>query len=226
MSQMDDPRLVTALAPLFEDRDPRIRANACAAARVNWDSAFAPRLIRLLSDDAGEVRGAACNCLQAHPVESANYIATYRKMAEDGGVATLSAMTLLRQQREELPKRSLVSLFSSDDPCTIKMALWDLGDRKLELDEISPLLTNSLPMARLNGLVALLHLGDKAAMDRIIAMLRDPNEGLRWAVRTNLRRLSGKKLGPDPAAWEKWWAENRETFTPAPPPRPPRLPNK
>lgn len=82
------------------------------------------------------------------------------------------------------------------------------------LNEVEPLLTNSLVMARLMGLKTLVQIGDKDAVNRIVAMLRDPDEGVRWLVRARLRRLTGQKLGPDPAAWEKWWAENKEDFAP------------
>ena len=86
--------------------------------------------------------------------------------------------------------------------------------RNLELDELDPLLTNPLPMGRLMGLGELTRIGDKAAVDRIVSMLHDPNEAVRWRVRSSLRRLFGQKLGADPAAWEKWWAENKGSFTP------------
>ena len=214
MAQMADPRLAPAVAGLLADADPRIRTSACAAAQRNWEGALAPRLVQLLSDPEAGVCWAALLCLQDHPAESSNYVAAYRRMVEEGGPATLPAMQLLRLHHVDLPRVPLASLLSSSDPCTIRLALGTLGDRKLELDEITPLLTNSLPMARLQGLLALLRLGNQAALDRILPMLRDPEEGLRWTVRTNLRRLSGKKLGADPAAWEKWWAENRRTFVP------------
>ena len=58
--------------------------------------------------------------------------------------------------------------------------------------------------------------GNKAAVECLVASLRDPNEGIRWLVRSNLRRLTGLKLGADPAAWEQWWKENGRTFTPQP----------
>jgi len=213
---MADPRLVAPLTDLLGDTDPRIRTKACESARVNWDSAFAPRVVQLLSDKEARVRSAACQCLEAHPAESASNIAVYLKMVEDGSVPASAALYLLRCHGVRLPKATLVRVMSSTDPYTITLALESLGPRNLELNELSPLLTNSLPMARSRGLSALLQIGDKAAMDRIVSMLRDPNDGLRWAVRNHLRRLSGKKLGADPATWEKWWAENRETFTPRP----------
>jgi hypothetical protein len=215
MARMADPRLVAPLAGLLEDPDARIRAKACKAAQANWDSAFAPHLVQLLSDKEAGVRWAACSCLQAHPPESTNNISAYRKMVEDGGGAALPAMALLNHHHVQLPKASFDHLLSSTDPCMITAAVGNLRfQQKLELDEISLLLTNSLPMARRWGLI-LLRPDDQAAIDRIVSMLRDPNEGLRWMARNNLRRISGQKLGADPAAWEKWWAENRETFTPA-----------
>ena len=204
---------------MLTDADARIRASACQAAGSNWDSAFAPRLVQLLSDQDPAVCWAACNCLQAHPAESTNHLTTYEEMVAEGGATALPAMKLLMLPHVEVPKAALVPLMASPEYCTARTAEWLLRDRKLDLDEISPLLTNSLPRARYQGLVALIRLGDKLAIDRMVSMLRDPHEGLRWIVRTNLRRLSGEKLGADPAAWEKWWAENRETFTPAPPRR-------
>jgi hypothetical protein len=99
------------------------------------------------------------------------------------------------------------------------MAVARLREQNLDPSELAPLLTNSLPQSRILGLGALARSSDKAAIDRIVSMLRDPNEAVRWVVRSNLRRITGQKLGADPAAWEKWWAENKETFTPPPPGR-------
>jgi HEAT repeat protein len=216
MAQMADPRLVAPIGGLLSDPDADIRANACASAMTNWDSEFAPQVVQLLSDQSSKVRAAAQFCLQDHPTESATHVAAYRKLVENGGPAASSAMGLLRFHRVQLPKESLIPFLSSTDPCTVALALWDLGDRRLELDEISPLLANSLPMARFRGLAALLQIANQEATDRIVSMLRDPHEGLRWTARTFLRRLSGRKLGADPAAWEQWWAENKKTFKPAP----------
>jgi hypothetical protein len=221
IAQMADPRVVAPLARLLQDPDPRIRASACSAAVTNWDSAFAPRVVELLSDPDPYVSSAAAGCLHAHPAESANYIGVYRKLAERGGPEAVFAIHLLWNHGVHLPTSSLVPLLASGEYCTVHTALFDLRDRRLSLDEISTLLTNSLTSVRLQGLTALLQRGDIPAMDRIVSMLRDPDEALRWTVRTNLRRLSGKKLGADPAAWEKWWNENRKTFSPVPAVRPP-----
>jgi hypothetical protein len=65
-----------------------------------------------------------------------------------------------------------------------------------------------------SALGSLARIGDKPAVERMVSMLHDPNEAIRWRVRSNLRGASGQMLGADPAAYEKWWAANKETFTP------------
>jgi hypothetical protein len=110
----------------------------------------------------------------------------------------------------------LVWLLSSTNLPVVVMAIGRLREQNPDPCEIAPALTNSLPHARLAALGALLRISDKAAVDYTVSCLRDPNEAIRWMVRSNLRRLTGQKLGAVPASWEKWWAENRETFTPLP----------
>jgi hypothetical protein len=77
-------------------------------------------------------------------------------------------------------------------------------------------MTNSLPMARMIALGVLGQMGDNSAVERMVSMLHDPNEAIRWRARHNLRQVTGEKLGADPADYEKWWAENKETCTPKP----------
>ncbi len=127
-------------------------------------------------------------------------------------------MKLLWLEHVPLPKQSVLPLLS--DPGMFNQALAYLRDQPLEVNDISPRLTNSSPVVRGNGLTLLWQLGDRVATTRIVSMLRDPDEGLRWTARTALRVLSGEKLGADPAAWEKWWADNQDTFTPTPRRRP------
>ena len=95
------------------------------------------------------------------------------------------------------------------------MAFTDLR-KDITLDELNPLMTNSLPMARMMALGVLGRMSDRPAVERMVSMLHDPNEAIRWRVRSNLRRATGQKLGADPDAYEKWWAENKDTFTPQP----------
>jgi len=213
MRGIEDARLTAAVPGLLGDADARVRRNTCYAAMKNWDAALVPRLEQLLSDPDGEVRSAACDCLSLHRDNS--QIPVYRKMVEEDGPAASQAMNLL--DGRDFSREQLVHLFSATNLPVVSTAFAQLRSQNLELNEIEPLLTNSLVMARMIGLGALTQIGDKAAVDRIVAMLRDPNEGVRWSVRARLRHLTGQKLGPDPAAYEKWWAENKNDFTPQPP---------
>jgi len=221
MGPMKDARLAAAVPALLADEDAQIRRDGCCAAQVNWDADnFAPRLTKLLGDTNEEVRSAACFCLGQHRDDDASRIPLYRKLVEEDGLAASKAITLLDPR--SFSRAQLVHLFSSTNLPVVSTAFtWlrhpMLRYQDLDLKEIEPLLANSLVMARMMGLGALAHIGDKEAVDRIVAMLRDPNEVVRWHVHARLRLLTGQKLGPDPAAYEKWWAENKKDFTPRPP---------
>jgi hypothetical protein len=216
MQGMEDARLTAAVPRLLVDADTRTRCDACRAARRNWDATFVPRLLELLSDPSGEVRGVASECLKEH--RDASQIPVYRKLVEQDGLAASSAISLLG--RDDFSRDQLVQLFSSTNLTVVSTAFAMLEHQSLELNEIEPLLTNYLGFARMMGLRALNHIGDKAAVDRMVAMLRDPTEVIRWGVRARLRLLSGQKLGPDPAAYEKWWAKSKKDFKPRPPDSP------
>jgi HEAT repeat protein len=215
-----DSRLVAPLLHLLSDDDARIRELACNAAAANWDPVFVPRLTDLLRDSDEQVREAALFSLRPHEADLTAQLPAYRKMVEEDGPAAPKAMMLLSARRDAaFTREQLLRLMSSTNLPVVSMAVRRLREENLDPSELAPLLTNSLPQVRMLGLGALLRTGDKAAVERIVSMLRDPNEAIRWLVRSNLRRLTGQKLGADPVAWEKWWAENKETFAPPPPGR-------
>jgi HEAT repeat protein len=209
-----DPAIVTALSKQLQDPDAQIRAKACGAAAMNWDKTFIPRLTELLRDPDEKVRSCACFALQEHRDDLADEIPTYRKMVEEDGLAAPYAVRFVGHPGVPLSREQSLQMLSSTNLPVVSMGFTGLRRQGLEQRELAPLLTNSLPMARLMGLGELTRIGDKAAVEQIVAMLHDSNEGVRWRVRESLRRLSGLKLGADPAAWEKWWAENKETFVP------------
>jgi hypothetical protein len=215
MGPIKDSRLAAVVPGLLADADARNRRDGCCSARVNWDANFAPRLRELLGDTNKEVRSAARFCLGEHRDENFSQDPVYLKMVKEDGLAASDAITLLDPR--SLSREQLVHLFSSTNLPVVSTAFSTLRYQNLEVKEIEPLLTNSLPMARMMGLGALTKIADKAVVDRIVAMLRDPNEAVRWNVRARLRLLTGQKLGSDPAAYEKWWAEHQNNFTPRPP---------
>ncbi len=221
MFELKDPRLAAALPALFDDPDPRIRAAACRAATGNWDRSFAPRLAQLLSDPDSRVGWAACEPLQFHREDCAQNIPLYQKLAEEKGVAIYPAMRLLHAHQLPAPTASVVALLITNEGVPMQEAQWFLRGRKVPLDEIMALLTSRSPALRADGLIFLLGLRDRPGTAQIVAMLRDPDEAVRSQARRFLRMLSGQELGPEPEAWEKWWAQNKDTFTPVPRPQPP-----
>jgi HEAT repeat protein len=170
----------------------------------------------MLGDNDRAVRVMVSTCLTRHKDDS--QIPIYKKLVEEDGLAASTAIALLDPR--SFSRAELLKLLSSTNMPVVGTALGQLRRQKLTPTELEPLLTNPVVYARLRGLAALTQIGDKAAVDRIVAMLRDPNEAIRWNVRARLRLLTGRKLGPNPAAYEKWWAENKNKFTPRPPPGP------
>ena len=215
ISYTRDPRLVAYIPDLLQDGDARTRAYGCNVARLNWDKAIVPRLQELLGDENQAVGSAAYKCLQEHL--DASQLPVYRKLAEDDGPAALPAVSLVGTN---FTRDQLLHLLGSTNHEVVISAFSQLRSGDLSLQEVETVLTNTLPVVRALGIGALTRLGDKSSVDRLVAMLRDPDEFVRWRVRSSLRYLSGLKLGPDPAAWEKWWTENKQDYTPTPRPGP------
>lgn len=211
-----DSRITAAVSKELQDPDALIREKACAAAGMNWDKTFIPLLTALLRDPNDNVRSMACFALQEHRDDLADEIVTYRKMVKEDGLAAPYAVRLMGHPGAPLSREESLRMLSSTNLPVVSMGFTGLRYH-MEQGELAPLLTNSLPMARLMGLGELTRIRDNAAVEQIVSMLHDPNEGVRWRVRESLRQLSGLKLGADPAAWEKWWTENKSNFSPPPP---------
>jgi hypothetical protein len=206
---------VNLLLSLLSDEDARIREKACETVAWSWDPVFAPRLTDLMGDNYEAVRSAACQALRLHESDLGDQLPVYRKMVKAGGPAAAPAMVLLTTRRDvALTREELVGLLSSTNLSVVRLAVGRLREQNLQPSELAPLLTNSLLYARVIALGAVARMGDKAAVECLVGSLRDSNEAIRWLVRSNLRRLTGQKLGAEPAAWEQWWRENEKTFTP------------
>lgn len=211
-AEMSDPRFMDPLLKLLEDQDPKTRARACYATARNWNRKFEKPLLRLLYDWERGVAQAAQYCLREHLREIDLDATTLSAILAKDSPASLLALQVL-QTRGAISEEDLKHLLGSTNLSVVSSAFTPLRD-KLRLEELTPLMTNSLPIARLMALGVLGRMADKPAVERIISMLHDPNEAVRWRVRSALRRLTGQKLGADPAAYEKWWAENKDTFVP------------
>jgi HEAT repeat protein len=211
--EMSDSRFVEPIGKLMDDTDARTRLNACYAAAQNWDKKLAQPMVRLLRDPEPAVARAAQGCLRRHAEEVAVDSGTLQHMLSQDGPQSLFALEKIGLQ--DIPREQIVHLLSYTNLPTVSVAFNHIR-KDITLDEVTPLMTNSLPMARMIALGVLGRMGDKPAVERMVSMLHDPNEAIRWRARSNLRHATGQSLGADPAAYEKWWAENKETFTPQP----------
>jgi hypothetical protein len=220
--QISDPRFIAPLLNLLQEDDAKTRVRACYAAGNNWERRFAKPFLKLLDDPEPGVAQAAHyrlrDRLREEPGDFDLDTAALRKiLAQDGGPASTFALEVL-MTRNKISDTDRKQLFSSTNLPVLSYAFTPLRD-KLQAEDVRPLMTNSLPMARLMALGVLARLANKAAVASIVSMLRDPNEAVAWRVRSSLRRLTGQKLGADPAAYENWWAKNKETFVAIVPPR-------
>ncbi len=213
-TELCDQRFIKPLLNLMRDTNPTIRRRACDSAYRNWDQELVDPLLRLVSDPDPGVASAAR--LALYPRARTANIAPdrLRQMLAGDGPASAFALHVLQVNGEQVSKREILHLLTYTNLATVSTAFH--SGFALTAHELGPLMTNSLPMARLMALGALKRLADRTAVDCIVSMLHDPNEGIRWRVRSTLRQLTGQKLGADPAAYEKWWAENRKRYT-APP---------
>ena len=81
----------------------------------------------------------------------------------------------------------------------------------------------ALQIVEINGLIALVFLGEKEAIPMLIAELRREDEvspERRLGAGLSFRYLTGQKFGDDTLSdedltnWENWWEQNKDTFNP------------
>jgi HEAT repeat protein len=181
-------------------------------AENDWDPVFAPEMVRLLGDPYIGVQTTAQLSLRAQQ-RFPSMVPTLKKLISEDAPGAPGAIFILEQ--EPFSRSEVLRMLSSTNLAVLKFAISQLS-RTESVDELKPILTNSLPTARYLGLEELARMRNKPAIDRIVAMLRDPNEGIRWTARADFRVITKQMLGADPAKYEQWWVENRESFTPAP----------
>ncbi len=216
-AEISDPRFADPVLKLLDDPDQVTRRRACYACQANWNRKFAEPLIRRLDDPDRLTAMAAHSCLREHLSDLTVDTAALRQLLARDTPASLLAIEIL-QTRGQVARSDYLRLLSSTNLPVVSTAFSAVRNN-IQLDELTPLMTNSLPMARMMALGALNRVGDKPAVDRIVSMLNDPNEAIRWRVRSSLRHLTGQKLGADPAAYEKWWTENKQAYVTPPLPQ-------
>jgi hypothetical protein len=210
VAEINDPRFVEPLINLLGSDDPLTKVRACNALGSNWDPRLEKPLWRLLYDPELGVARIAQYCLRQHRDSLDLDSEMLRGVLSENGPAAFVALEIL-QTRGEITDDQLKGLLSSTNLPVVSIAFNRLRD-KVQVDDLAPLVTNSIPVVRLMALGALTRIADKPAVERIVSLLHDPNEVIRWRVRSALRRLTGQALGADPDAYEKWWAENKAGY--------------
>jgi HEAT repeat protein len=210
-----DARLAKCLPELFKDAEPEVRMNAALAAQGNWNPAFVEPLIGLFRDKDDEVRQAATACLAQHTEDTAGYVSVFREMLkEQNSEIKASAFRMLINLREKISRAELLQLAAIPQTELVGMAVAELGDTPISCAEAVPLLHNPESLARTFGLIALSQNANTQSVDLALPLLNDPNVFVKKRAAAILRALTGQHFPPDqPKQWEKWWAENRATFT-------------
>ena len=57
-------------------------------------------------------------------------------------------------------------------------------------------------------------IGDKRAVEPLIAALKDKDSDVRRRVASALTKITGKDFGEDQAQWRDWWERNKASFSP------------
>lgn len=111
------------------------------------------------------------------------------------------AMNLLSAFFAGYPIATLRQFLSSDNPATVKAAVWiasELAERAAPLlDEIGSLLTHPLAYVRFFAIDCVLACAtgdDGAVLARTVGLLHDPDSGVRWKVMHFLAKASIEQL--------------------------------
>jgi HEAT repeat protein len=220
--RIPDQKLVELLPTMFNDSEPGVRMNAIDVAAYRWNPKFTGKFVELLQDDHIVVRARAASCLGSHAADASNYIPVFLKMLKKNNPdLQISVLRLLTNLRATIPKEDLLAFFSSPRLELVELAYSALQERNDEIscEEAIPLLHNSEIVPRSLGLRILGRNASSQSVELAIPFLKDKDERMRARTHKLLRELTGQNIPVDqPEQWEKWWAENKVSFTVQTPP--------
>jgi HEAT repeat protein len=96
----------------------------------------------------------------------------------------------------------------------VGLALCLNGDKDLDIGLLIPLLTDKdgKPRPDIALAIGITQAGNPKAVETLIAALDGGDAKTKEAVASALKTLTHQDIGPDPAKWRKWWAENKKKF--------------
>jgi len=206
-----DPGLLACLPALFKDPEWEVRMDAAAAAGENWNPQYAGPLINLLQDKNVQVQQEAVSALRRKlQGRVASLPALQKLLADDNLAVRANAVEVISTAGTPVPKADLLPLLGVPDMRAVSLAISQLRATGLSHEDLTPLLHNSLTMARLAGLQLFRELGDKDSIGDLIPLLRDPEPRVQSRAWALLKTLSGEQIPQaQPDQWAQWWARNK-----------------
>lgn len=210
----EDPRVLACVPALFHDPEWEVRMTAAAAAGDRWNPQYAGPLIQLLRDENAGVAQAATFALKRNFQGRSKNLPALQALLHDNNLAVrANAVDVITAAGVPVDRADVLSLLDDPDMRAVSLAISQLRSAGVSYQELTPLLLNSLTMARLAGLILFGELGDKASIGAIIPLLRDPEPLVRSRAWALLKTLSGEEIPQaQPDQWARWWAENRLPF--------------
>jgi len=124
-----------------------------------------------------------------------------------------NALQALANSPVVIPRELIAPLLNSTNDHVSGTAIMRLERDGLTMEDVVTLLHSPVPRSRQIGLVSLLRLGDIQTIGLVIPLLRDPNADVQNQAERILQRFSGLTIPANqPAQWELWWANNKNTF--------------
>lgn len=210
-----NPELMGLLSTLLNDPDPEVRLHAVYAAENSQSPIFFNRMVKLLHDDYAEVSEAAQGYLRSQHDELPKHIRLFRQMLKDTNAnVQIAGFRLLTMAPAEIPREDLLALFSIPRMELAVAAMGRLKREGISCEEAKPLLHNSLWFARMCGLAVLMINANNQSVELAIPLPKDPLDVVRLRAHDALTDLTGQNFAADqPEQWEKWWQQNKATFT-------------
>ncbi len=206
---------VPHLLPCLTDEDPWIRERAVWILGKLKDSRSIDGLIAALRDDDSDVRWLSALALgelkdkrAVEPLIRA-LSDVYQNVRKEAvwalGVigdsrATTALIPLLRDANWKIRAQAAETLGNIKDP---KAAA-----------PLTAALNDSAWNVRSHAAAALGEIKDPASIDALIASLNDVDAVVRHNAEEALKKITGKDLGQDPAAWKKWRETNKNNLSP------------
>ena len=211
-----NPELIRLLPDLLNDSDPEVRLHAAYAAGNSASPIFFNRMLKLLRDDYWEISEAAQSYLKQQRDEMPKNILLFRQMLHDTNVnIQIAGIRLLMSiPNVEIPREELKPLFSVPRMEVAGVAVSYLKKENVSDEEANLLMHNSLWAARMMGLGILMMHANNQSVASAIPLLKDPVEIVRIRAHDMLTDLTGQNFPADQSEqWEKWWQQNKSTFT-------------